>query len=517
MAECQKLLLRVYIASDIAHKMTFSTRPTTVEELITAIREKFRPCLDFDFSLQYEDPDFGGQLCFLTDISELPEKAVLKIHRSESDASSAATSDTEILPHTLVRMQSWPDVFPVPRFSYDVEYRLEAGNAVYENSRRSLKLTKGQKHDILENMAKAMHSFKAYPSDKEVAKAAEALISKHPCLTEPGSQCGWYGWKTSLKFKMGNYRTKLSRSGCEEVAVNSGKRSQSNPESEPPHSNIKRARRAEVNYLPNFPRRENAESLEQLRLQIVEEVSKAERSHGLIERLMQTTFALRRKQIVVDNPSQPVKDFLEKWPALRLESQISAEFHRITNINLKNRFYAELDKHTPRLMAVYRQKAARTGKIAEALRSIFNAYDLLEHFDINNRRTAALRALPVYLREDDSVFFKTWNTEEMEEPDIADSAVALLSMVNGDSRSTVQFDPTGMAIVLEGDIILRDISRMSDAFLLIFGMIYALHLDYPKELTHTFNFIQKVLLGLDDAKPLAPRLLSLKNDLLIKE
>ncbi|KAG7324036.1 hypothetical protein KOW79_012052 [Hemibagrus wyckioides] len=100
-------------------------------------------------------------------------------------------------------------------------------------------------------------------------------------------------------------------------------------------------------------------------------------------------------------------------------------------------------------MAVYRQKAARTGKIAEALRSIFNAYDLLEHFDINNRRTAALRALPVYLREDDSVFFKTWNTEEMEEPDIADSAVALLSMVNGDSRSTVQFDPTGMAIVLE--------------------------------------------------------------------
>lgn len=105
----------------------------------------------------------------------------------------------------------------------------------------------------------------------------------------------------------------------------------------------------------------------------------------------------------------------------------------------------------------------------------------------------------------------------MEEPDIADSAVALLSMVNGDSRSTVQFDPAGITIVLEGDIILRDISKMSDAFLLIFGMIYALHLDYTKELTHTFNFIQKVLLGLEDSKPLAPRLLSLKNDLLIKE
>ncbi|XP_042580921.1 uncharacterized protein LOC109047373 isoform X2 [Cyprinus carpio] len=517
MAESQKLLLRVYIAPDIAHKMTLSTRPSTVEELITVIKEKFRPRLDFDFNLQYEDPDFGGQLCFLTDISELPEKAVLKVHRSETDAGSASTSDTEILPYAPERLQSWPDVFPVPQFSYDVEHSLNGGNMAYQNSGKFLKLTKGQKHDILENMAKAMHSFKAYPSDKEVAKAAEALISKHPCLTEPGSQCGWYGWKTSLKFKMGNFRTKLSRSGCEEVAVNSGKRSKNNPESESPHSNIKRARRAEVNYLPNFPKGESAESLEQQRLQIVEEVSKTERSLGLIERLMQSTFALRRKQIVVDNPSQAVKEFLEKWPALRLESQIAAEFHRITNISLKNKFYAELDNHTPRLIAVYRQKAARTGKAAEALRSICSAYDLTDHYDINNRRTVALRALPVYFREDDSVFFKMWNTEELDEPDIADSAVALVSMVNGESSSTVQFDPAGIAIVLEGDIVLRDISRLADAFLLMFGLIYALHLNYPKELTHTFNFIQKVLLGLDDSKPLTPRLLSLKNELLIKE
>lgn len=166
-----------------------------------------------------------------------------------------------------------------------------------------------------------------------------------------------------------------------------------------------------------------------------------------------------------------------------------------------------------------------------------------DHNDINNRRTAALRALPVYLREDDSVFFKMWNvgfytsqlnfnviylimlmkfshafqTEEVDEPDIADSAVALLALVNGDSSSTVPFDPAGIAIVLEGDIVLRDISRLADAFLLMFGLMYALHLNYPKELTHTFNFIQKVLLGLDDSKPLTPRLLSLKNELLIQE
>ena len=65
---------------------------------------------------------------------------------------------------------------------------------------------------------------KAYPTDKEASLVAGALVTKHPCLKEPGSQTGWYGWKNSLKFKMGNYRIKLS------LAVNSGRRSRNNLE-----------------------------------------------------------------------------------------------------------------------------------------------------------------------------------------------------------------------------------------------------------------------------------------------
>ncbi|KAL7827666.1 hypothetical protein SRHO_G00333840 [Serrasalmus rhombeus] len=40
------MLLRVFIATDIAHKMVLATRPTSVEELITITREKFKPHLD---------------------------------------------------------------------------------------------------------------------------------------------------------------------------------------------------------------------------------------------------------------------------------------------------------------------------------------------------------------------------------------------------------------------------------------------------------------------------------------
>ncbi|KAF7640666.1 hypothetical protein LDENG_00024240, partial [Lucifuga dentata] len=159
-----------------------------------------------------------------------------------------------------------------------------------------LKLNRAHKHIILQNMAETMNSFKPYPNDREVRKAAEALVTVHPCLKEPGSESGWYGWKVSLKYKMGNFRAMLSRSGCLEVAINAGRRSINNSDKEPPHFNIKRARRAEVNYLPNFPTGENQASLEQMRLQIVQEVAKIDRNLPLIERFMQRTFALRRQE-----------------------------------------------------------------------------------------------------------------------------------------------------------------------------------------------------------------------------
>uniref|UniRef100_A0A8C2GWK8 Uncharacterized protein n=1 Tax=Cyprinus carpio TaxID=7962 RepID=A0A8C2GWK8_CYPCA len=334
------------------------------------LREKAKPRLDFEFTLHYEDPDFGGQLSCLVDIQECknPEKATFKMIGSESDTRSCASSDTDILPLVPIRQRqkSWPDIFPCLCNFW--------------------KLT--QKHNILENMAAVMYNFKPYPSDNDVGMAAEALVTAHPCLKEPGSVSGWYGWTMSLKFKMGDYCGKLSRSGCLEVSVNAGRRSKNNPDKEHPHSNIKRARRGE-----------SQASLEEMRLQIMDEVQKSQQNLRLIEMRMQKTFSLRCKEIIQENPQ--VKAFLGKWLALRIESQLCAEFQRITNVNLRNQFYAVLDQHTPGLVALYRHKAERTGKISEALRDILKIYEL--------QRTVALRALPVYLCEEDPQFFQTWN------------------------------------------------------------------------------------------------------------
>ncbi|KAM8769735.1 sterile alpha motif domain-containing protein 3-like isoform 1-T3 [Acanthopagrus schlegelii] len=502
----QPLVLRV-VETDRARKLKLSSRPASVDALINIIKEQLD--IDLDFSLLYEDPDFNGKLTSLADIEELPQKAVVHISLSQ-DSSSIASTDVLSDVSSPERLTRWPPgPFPVPTFAFDVELKLRDGNAEYERNNIHVKLTRDLKHDILEKLASTIYGFKAYPSDKEFAMVAEALVAKHPCLKEAGSETGWNGWKYSIKFKMGNYRNKMRRAGCQEVTVNAGKRSRSNPDNEPSHSNIKRPKRAEVNFLPNFPQGKDPSSLEQLRQTIVEEVKKTETNLPLIRKMMETTFPLRRQTIVMSCP--PVNELMDLWPALKIESELYAEFQRITNQNLPNTFYAELDRHLPRLMTLFRQKASKTGKTADVLAEILKIHDEQEMHDIHTKRTTVLHALPVYLREDVSGVFRTC-TDESDEPELDGVAVALLTVISDHNTSPVHYQPVKISVVSESDAVVS-LPRFGDAFLVLFGLIYALHLSYPKALTNTFEFTQKILLGLESGK-LSPRLQTLKNELM---
>lgn len=99
--------------------------------------------MDYNFCLQYEDPEFNNELCNLTDLSELPKKATIRIvpiinlqpvpAETESCRETASQADTEILSSSssLDRSLQWPEEFETPKFSVDVEYRLRQGNLLY--------------------------------------------------------------------------------------------------------------------------------------------------------------------------------------------------------------------------------------------------------------------------------------------------------------------------------------------------------------------------------------------------
>uniref|UniRef100_A0A669CWG7 Uncharacterized protein n=1 Tax=Oreochromis niloticus TaxID=8128 RepID=A0A669CWG7_ORENI len=195
--------------------------------------------------------------------------------------------------------------------------------------------------------------------------------------------------------------------------------------------------------------------------------------------LMDTTYALCRQEIVGAVGAPRVRDIVDRWPALLMESQVVAEFHRIKNVNLRTQFYKELDRHTPRLITLFRDKAIKTGKIAEELAKLMRIYDI----------------------------------QSADGPDLTDTPVALLTVVTDDTTDSALFSPESICIVVEDEILVNGPTNLADSFLLLFGYIYALDLQYPKKVELTFTFIQKVVMCLEDNKPLKGRLLMLKNDL----
>uniref|UniRef100_A0A669E9R0 Uncharacterized protein n=1 Tax=Oreochromis niloticus TaxID=8128 RepID=A0A669E9R0_ORENI len=364
-------------------------------------------------------------------------------------------------------------------FGYEMDHILEEGNRVYEESAKLLKLKRSQKSEILKKMAETIYSFKAYAHKKEVAMAAQALIRAHPCLRMTTGEDGALGWKRHMGYKLASYRNNLAKAGVAEVAINTGRRSRNNPNNDHPHQNIKKARKAEVNYITNLPKDQTPATLEKMREQIMHEVEKTERNYLVIGKLMDTTYALCRQEIVGAVGAPRVRDVVDRWPALLMESQVVAEFHRIKNVNLRTQFYKELDRHTPRLITLFRDNAIKTGKIAEELAKLMRIYDI----------------------------------QSADGPDLTVTPVALLTVVTDDTTDSALFSPESICIVVEDEILVNGPTNLADSFLLLFGYIYALDLQYPKKLELTFTFIQKVVMCLEDNKPLKGRLLTLKNDL----
>ncbi|KAF7641156.1 hypothetical protein LDENG_00291830, partial [Lucifuga dentata] len=83
---------------------------------------------------------------------------------------------------------------------------------------------------------------------------------------------------------MGNCRTKLRSMGCPELSINSIKNRQHDKCTSP--NQVKKPRRAEVNFCLDYPAGETTESLGKERLELLSEVKKRD-NHQVIKRKME--------------------------------------------------------------------------------------------------------------------------------------------------------------------------------------------------------------------------------------
>lgn len=333
------MLFRVIISPQNIQKVRLDPVPDSVDGLKLELKSRLQ--LKDPFDLQYEDEDFHD-FCNLTCVADLPkDKVTLKVLFTPfPDTLSESSVDTAILresssPSTspsihsepsathseppAARSQPWPTTFPIPVFTYDVELRLRQGNEAFRKDGTLLSIPRDMKIEILEKLAETIYSYKAYPGNEEIDSVAAALIAKHPCLKEPSSTSGWYGWKISLKFKMGNYRQKLRDAGCQELKVNSEKRGLG--ETRGKRNKVKKPRRCETNFLPDLPQGKDRESLEKEREQVTVEMSKRTPDITFVDSAMSSTYSLRRREVVEEEP--PVSQMKVRWPALFTERQVN--------------------------------------------------------------------------------------------------------------------------------------------------------------------------------------------------
>ncbi|XP_034530864.1 uncharacterized protein LOC117826789 isoform X2 [Notolabrus celidotus] len=513
------LLLRVVVSPKEARRLQLSQVPESVAQLVDVIKERLE--IQEDFSLQFEDPDFGNALCNLTAMSELPaERAVIHIisdcdssstDRSTSSLSSTDTisvhsdmfssSYTDSIQSNLRHLNEWPSPFPIPKFSHDVELKLRKGNETYEKSKKGLDVTRDIKSDILDKIAQAIFDIKGYPERDEIESVASSLVLKYPCLKEPGSITGYEGWKTSIRYKLGNYRSKLREAGCNEVNVNSKKKR--GDEDGGPFI-LKKPKRGEVNHVPNHPQHHDDSSLEEERVLLVEEMKKKKKNTTLIQNKMELTFSLRRIEVVEGQPM--VSEVQERWPALFTLEEISQEFHRITSKDLLETFRASLDMYVPHLLRLYRAKREACGRKMEDLLDTLDEQtsDILSH-----RKTAAMKGLPIFVRDDATTFFLQRSATEPEDRALSGVSVAILTIIEDDDAPNV----LDVAVVLEGAIVLHDMPDLCTAFAYLFGLLYAMNIDYPKQMAYTFEAIQTIFFELGSVRSQRTRSLKTKLSL----
>ena len=228
--------LRVVLSTHNVKKVVFDQKPASLQDLYQQLQAKVEG-MPNEFVLMYEDKDFDNSLVSVTDIDELQNCMSVTILTTGELTESVLAA--ELIPScsttTNLRCSTgWPDPFQMPDFDFMIERQLQQADA-------SFVLTWALKRDILHKLAHTMYAFKAYSSDAEVESVAKALVAKYPCLYEKGTSGGWAGWKNSLKFKMGNFRTSLSKIGCAEVKVNTGKRSKHSSVQLPPAARHKKA------------------------------------------------------------------------------------------------------------------------------------------------------------------------------------------------------------------------------------------------------------------------------------
>jgi hypothetical protein len=224
-------------------------------------------------------------------------------------------------------------------------------------------LTWSLKHELLMILGDIMYKQDKYPDKTARQKLAQSLITKYPGLRERLGT-GFDGWEKSIDNVI-----KAKRRADTSLAVTLLRTKR------PKHVSlvdncIKKARRGELDWQPEMPASEDAESIERHKQVMKKEFAKNEQSRDskLLETLMDVTYSSRR---VLINSNAPVSKVLDEYPGLFSVHEIRNEFRRLVHVNSKQDFVQGLARCARKVVLLAQSKK----KVCPEVKSILQRYE----------------------------------------------------------------------------------------------------------------------------------------------
>ncbi|XP_054863851.1 uncharacterized protein LOC111586893 isoform X2 [Amphiprion ocellaris] len=169
-----------------------------------------------------------------------------------------------------------------------------------------------------------------------------------------------------------------------------------------------------------------------------------------------------------------ITEFQDRWPALFSESELNAEFTRITTVPLLSRIMSKLDHYTNQLMKVFRKKGGAAG---HKMSMIVAAMD--KNPTVETRRECILKALCVYLNGNPENFIKDYVVVEPGAMRAMEEKVMEIYVIRHEGAEPTE-SPEDVGIIIEGVEVLQDLRDVANGCAVLFGLIYSLNLTYPK-------------------------------------
>lgn len=158
----------------------------------------------------------------------------------------------------------------------------------------------------------------------------------------------------------------------------------------------------------------------------------------------------------------------------------------MTTKDLMGTFKAALEMFTPRLLKLYR---ARKGAVSREMETLLEMLDKQTSDITSHRRQVAVEGLPIFLRENTEKLFSRCLATDADDKQIKGIKMGVLTVLDDDDDAVIN-----IALVLEETIVLKDIPDTPTALVYLFGFLYALKMEFPKDIWYTCETIQHILM-----------------------